>query len=61
MRIAREQPAVFCTLLGKFLPAELATSNGPLEHVVTLKWMTAEMAQARGFIETPTETEPSSD
>jgi hypothetical protein len=55
VRIANEQPAVFCTLLGKILPHELATSGGALKAEVLLKWMTPEMAAARGFIETPAE------
>ena len=59
VRIAKEQPAVFCTLLGKILPHELATSAGPLKQEVLLRWMTPEMAKARGF-ETPTEEEPGS-
>ena len=59
VRIAREQPAVFCTLLGKILPHELATSAGALKQEVLLRWMTPEMAQARGY-ENPTEEDPSS-
>jgi hypothetical protein len=55
VRIANEQPAVFCTLLGKILPHELATSGGALKTEVLLKWMTPEMAAARGFIDTPAE------
>jgi hypothetical protein len=56
-RIAQEQPAVFCNLLGKILPHELATSGGALRHEVLLKWMTPEMARARGLTPTPTEKE----
>ncbi len=55
--VGRTNPPVFCMLLGKILPHELATSGGALkQEVVLLKWMTPEMAQARGF-ETPTEEE----
>ena len=54
--MARTQPTAYMTLLGKTLPHELATSGGALQHQVLLKWMTPEMAQARGF-ETPTEEE----
>ena len=56
-RIAQEQPAVFCNLLGRILPHELATSGGALKHEVLLRWMTPEMARNRGFIEAPTEEE----
>jgi hypothetical protein len=56
VRIAREQPTVFCTLLGKILPHELATRGGALKTEVLLRWMTPEMAKARGY-ETPTEEE----
>ena len=59
--VGRTNPAVFVMLLGRILPHELATSGGGLKHEVLLRWMTPEMAKARGFIETPTETEPSSD
>ncbi len=55
--IGRTNPAVFITLLGRILPHELATSGGSLRHEVLLRWMTPEMAKARGFIETPTEEE----
>ena len=34
VRVANENPAAFCTLLGKLLPHELATSGGPLKHEV---------------------------
>jgi hypothetical protein len=53
VRVGNENPAVFCTLLGKLLPHELATSGGPLEHEVVLRWMTPEMAAARGLDQTP--------
>jgi hypothetical protein len=59
-RIAQEQPAVFCNLLGKILPHELATSGGSLRHEVLLRWMTPEMAKARGLLETPAEEETGS-
>jgi hypothetical protein len=49
VRVAKENPAAFCTLLGKILPHELATSGGPLKHEVVLRWMTPEMAKARGL------------
>ena len=55
--MARTQPTAYMTLLGKILPHELATSGGPLRQEVVLKWMTPEMAKARGFLETPTEEE----
>ena len=54
--VGRTNPPVFCMLLGKILPHELATSGGPLRQEVLLRWMTPEMAKARGF-ETPTEEE----
>ena len=65
VRIAKEQPAVFCRLLARILPHELATSGGPLKQEVILRWMSPEMAKARGYQtpteeETETETEPSS-
>jgi hypothetical protein len=47
--VARTNPAVFCTLLGKILPHELATSTEPITHEVVLKWMTPEMAKNRGY------------
>jgi len=51
VRVANENPAAFCALLGKILPHELATSGGPLNHEVVLRWMTPEMAAARGLVE----------
>ena len=54
--IAREQPAVFCSLLARILPHELATSGGPLKQEILLRWMSPEMAKARGY-ENPTEEE----
>jgi hypothetical protein len=47
--LPNEYPAVFCALLGKILPMELAT-DGPITHEVVLKWMTPEMAKARGLV-----------
>jgi hypothetical protein len=47
--VARTHPAVFCTLLGKILPTEIAADE-PITHEVVLKWMTPEMAKARGFV-----------
>jgi hypothetical protein len=44
--VARTNPAVFCTLLGKILRHELASSTGPITHEVVLKWMTPEKAKA---------------
>jgi len=58
--MARTQPTAYMTLLGKILPHELATSGGALKHEVLLRWMTPEMAKARGFIETPTKDPPGS-
>ena len=58
--LARTQPAVFCHLLGKVLPHELATSGGALKAEVLLRWMTPEMARNRGFLETPTKEAPGS-
>jgi hypothetical protein len=49
VRVADEHPAVFCALLGKILPMELATDE-PITHEVVLKWMTPEMAAARGLV-----------
>jgi hypothetical protein len=49
VRVAKENPAVFCALLGKILPTEIATDE-PITHEVVLKWMTPEMAKARGFV-----------
>ena len=46
VRVANENPAAFCSLLGKHLPHELATSGGALKHEVVLRWMTPEMARA---------------
>jgi hypothetical protein len=51
VRVANENPAAFCALLGKILPMELAT-DGPITHEVVLKWMTPEMAKARGLDQT---------
>ena len=51
VRVANEKPAAFCALLGKILPIELATAE-PITHEVVLKWMTPEMAEARGLVET---------
>ena len=42
VRVANENPAAFCALLGKILPMELAT-GGPVTHEVVLKWMTPEI------------------
>ena len=50
VRVGNENPAVFCTLLGKILPHELATSGGPLKHEVVLRWMRPEIAEARGLV-----------
>ena len=49
VRVANEYPAVFCTLLGKILPTEIAADE-PIAHEVVLKWMTPEMAKARGYV-----------
>jgi hypothetical protein len=49
VRVADEHPAVFCALLGKILPTEIATDE-PITHEVVLKWMTPEMAKARGYV-----------
>ncbi len=49
VRVANENPAAFCALLGKILPHELATSGVALKHEVVLRWMTPEMARARGL------------
>ena len=49
VRVANEYPAVFCTLLGKILPTEIAADE-PITHEVVLKWMTPEMAKARGYV-----------
>ena len=50
VRVANENPAAFCGLPGKLLPHELATSGGALKHEVVLRWMTPEMAKARGLV-----------
>ena len=50
VRVANENPAAFCALLGKLLPHELATSGGPLKHEVLLRWMTPEMAKVRDLV-----------
>jgi hypothetical protein len=44
-----KNPAVFCALLGKILPTEIADDE-PITHEVVLKWMTPEMAKARGLV-----------
>ena len=49
VRVANEYPPALCTLLGKILPHELATFGGPLKREVVLRWMTPEMARARGL------------
>ena len=49
VRVANEYPAAFSTLLGKIPPTEMAT-DGPITHEVVLKWMTPEMAEARGLV-----------
>jgi hypothetical protein len=49
VRVANENPAVFCALLGKILPTETAADE-PITHEVVLKWMTPEMAKARGLV-----------
>ena len=51
VRIAREQPAVFCTLLGKIVQHELAAGAGALRHELVLRWVTPEIAAARGWLE----------
>ena len=51
VRVAKENPAAFCAMLSKLLPHELATSEGALKHEVVLRWMTPEMAKARGLVE----------
>ena len=48
-RIAREQPAVFCQLIRKLLPTEIATADGPLKSEIILKWITPEMVKARNL------------
>jgi hypothetical protein len=58
--VGRTNPPVFCMLLGKILPHELATSGGSLRHEVLLRWMTPEMAKARGFVLPATEEETGS-
>jgi hypothetical protein len=52
VRVANEKPAAFCTLLGKILPMEL-TADEPITHEIVLKWMTPEMAKARGLAGSP--------
>jgi hypothetical protein len=47
--LARTQPKSFCLLLHKLLPTELATSAGPLNHEIVLKWVTPEMIRNRGL------------
>jgi hypothetical protein len=39
-------------LLGKLLPTEIAADE-PVTHEVVLKWMTPEMAKARGLVGPP--------
>ena len=51
VRIAKEQPAVFCMLLGKVLLHELAAGAGALRHELVLRWVTPEIAAARGWLE----------
>jgi hypothetical protein len=58
-QVGRSNPAVFITLLARILPHELATSGSALRHEIVLKWLTPEMAEARGFLPPPTEEEPS--
>jgi hypothetical protein len=57
--VGKANPAAYISLLAKILPHELATSGGPLRQEVLLRWMTPEMAKARGF-EMPTEEETGS-
>ena len=52
VRVANENPAAFCALLGKILPTEIATDE-PITREVVLKWMTPEMAKARGLVGPP--------
>ena len=47
--VARTQPQVFCKLLQKLLPTEIATADGPLKSEIILKWITPEMVKARGL------------
>ena len=47
--VARTDPAVFCRLLGRLLPHEIATSDGPLKSEIILKWITPEMVKARNL------------
>ena len=49
VRVANEKTVAFCALLGKLVPHELAMSGGALKHEVVLRWMTPEMARARGL------------
>jgi hypothetical protein len=56
VRVANEHPAVFCALLGKILSTEIAADE-PITHEAVLKWMTPEMAAARGLAGPP-ETSP---
>jgi hypothetical protein len=54
VRIAREQPAVFCMLLGKVLQHELAAgggAGGSDRYELVLRWVTPEIAAARGWLE----------
>jgi hypothetical protein len=52
VRVGNENSAAFCAMLSKLLPHELATSGGALKHEVVLRWMTPEMAKARGLTQT---------
>jgi len=59
--MARIQPTAYMTLLGKILPHELAASDSAsLRHEIVLKWVTPEIARARGWLETPTTEEETS-
>ena len=49
VRVANEHPAVFCALLGKILPTEIAADE-PITHEIVLPWVTPEMAKARGLV-----------
>jgi hypothetical protein len=56
-QVGRTNPAVFITLLARILPHELAAGAGTVRQEIVLKWVTPEIAKARGWLEAPTEEE----
>ena len=61
VEVAKINPSVFCSLLGKLLPAPEPPASGGTANVLVLRWVTPEIAQARGMIEMTSSKEPGQD